>query len=56
MCLWLSLARDVADLQKIHRTIKVFNGIEILERKVKNGLDDPRKESMGGMNGLEDFI
>ena len=56
MCLWFSLARDVADLQKIHSPIKVFNGIEILERKVKNGLDDPRKEAMGGMNGLEDFI
>lgn len=56
MCLWLSLARDVADLQKIQRTIKVFNGIEILEGKVKNGLDNPRKEHMGGMNGLEDFI
>lgn len=49
----ISLARDIENLQKIQRTIKVFNGIEILERKVKNVLDDPRKEYMGR---LEDFI
>lgn len=48
----ISLARDIENLQKIQRTIKVFNGIEILERKIKNGLD-PRKEYVGR---LEDFI
>lgn len=51
-----SLPRDIGNLQKIQRTIKIFNGIKILETKVKNGLKDPRKEYMVGMNELEDFI
>lgn len=46
-----SLVRDVEKLQKIHRTVNVFNGIEILERKVKSGLDDPREEDLGGRMG-----
>lgn len=55
MCLCLSLVRDIGNLQKIQRTIKVFNGIEILEKKIKNGLDDPRKEYTSGMHGLDLF-
>lgn len=51
----MTLERNVEKLQS-PSMIKIIIRIEILERKVKNWLDELWEESTGGINRLEGFI